>query len=586
MTGAQLLIKALLDQGVEYVFGYTGGAIMPVFDEIAKKGKKLKLFNTRNEQGAAFMAQGVSRATMHLAKPKTGVCLATSGPGAMNLVTGVADAIMDSTPIISISGQVAKSVIGTDAFQETDVVGVMLPITKQVYMPLTPEEIEVAVHEAFFIARSGRPGPVHIDIPKDIQFASATSDYEFNLKTYQPKVPGYKVHNLPDQEDITAAVQLINQAKRPVIFCGHGVRWSNAGKELVKFAEKINAPIAATLHGISAFSSDHPLYLGWMGMHGTVEANRAIQKADLIIAFGMRFDDRVTGKLDEYAKNADVIHVEIDPSEIDKNVKTTIGMNADAKSALEAFLAVKNLQFQERKQWFQEIKVFKKETGKWHDQELHKGSSANGKLWMKSVITSLSDVTNGEDILVMDVGQNQMIASKYYQFKKENTAFNSGGAGTMGASLPMAVGVKIARPEETVWSICGDGGFQMNIQELGTVMEHNIDVKIVILNNGYLGMVRQWQTLFFDGRYAGTPMLDPDFSKIAAAYGIPFQRIEKIKDAANAFKTAKKHKGAYILEFICDPSELVLPMIPAAQPFEKMIINKLETEIRNQKSEK
>jgi acetolactate synthase-1/2/3 large subunit len=572
MNGAQLLAKALKDAGVKYLFGYTGGAIMPFYDEM-EKDDGLKHIMARNEQGATFIAQGLSRASISTETPQIGCCLATSGPGATNLITGVGDAMMDSVPIMSITGQVSTGVIGTDAFQETDVVGIMLPITKQVYMPTDLTKIEETIHEAMYIAKTGRPGPVHIDIPKNIQQQEVTKGYSFDYKKYEPYLPGYKYHPIPDNNDIESAIELINKSQRPVIFCGHGVVLSNSGKDLLKFAEKINAPIASTIHGISAFPADHPMHLGWMGMHGTVEANRAIQNCDLIISFGMRFDDRVTGKLDEYAKHADVIHVEIDPSEIDKNVRTTVAVNADVKEAIKAFMTHKKLKKAEHKPWFNQIAEFKKETGEWHAKELENGYGAKGKLLMKTIITKLSKVTGGKDLIVTDVGQHQMITAKYYNFQTTNSLFLSGGAGTMGCSLPMSIGVKLARPDETVWSISGDGGFQMNIQELGAVMEHNIDVKIVILNNHFLGMVKQWQTLFFDGRFAGTPMLNPKYGKIAEAYGIPYMRIEKVEDIENAFETARNHKGAYILEFECDASEIVLPMIPSGARFEDMIVN-------------
>lgn len=574
MNGAQLLKKALKDAGVKHLFGYTGGAIMPFFDQYEKGEDDSKIMVARHEQGAAYMAQGVARGSVHQENPQIAACISTSGPGAMNMVTGVADAIMDSVPLLAISGQVGASVIGTDAFQETDVVGVMLPITKQTYMPLKTEKVEETIHEAIHIAMNGRPGPVAIDIPKNVQIQEVDKTYGFNHENYEADLPGFKYGTTPDQKQIDEAVKMINNAKQPVIFCGHGVRIANAGAELVQFAEKVKAPIATTLHGNTAFDTTHELHLGWMGMHGAVEANRAIEHSDLIISFGMRFDDRVTGKLDEYAKNADVIHVEIDASEIDKNVKTSIGINADAKETLNAFINHSELKTQPREEWFKKIEEYKKEMGSWHQEELEKGTGAMGRILMKSIITKLSDITNGEDILVMDVGQNQMMGSKYYKFKNVNTCFNSGGAGTMGASLPMAVGVKLVRPDETVWSINGDGGFQMNIQELGAVMENDINIKIIILNNEYLGMVRQWQTLFFDGRYAGTPMVSPSYGKIAEAYGLPYQFVEKIEDVEGALTAAREHNGAYVLEFACDASEVVMPMIPTGKPFSEMIVNK------------
>jgi acetolactate synthase I/II/III large subunit len=573
MNGAQLLKKAIKDADIKYVFGYTGGAIMPFYDEAERGEEKLEIIQARNEQGATYMAQGVTRGSYSNKEKQIGVALSTSGPGAMNLVTGVADAIMDSVAIITISGQVASGTIGTDAFQETDVVGVMMPITKQVYMPLKADHVEENFHEALYISRTGRPGPVHIDIPKDIQFGSTDEVYKFDFKKYKPRILDHKVRLEPDFDKLNDAVDLINKAERPVIFSGHGVKISNAGDKLLKFAETINAPISTTLHGNSSIPSNHRLNLGMMGMHGTVEANRAIQNADLIISFGMRFDDRVTGKLSEYAKDADVIHIEIDPSEIDKNVKTTIGIDADVNITLEKFNKRVDLISKERKEWFKLIQKYKDEMGQWHQEELERGTGKEDRLLMKTVISKLSKVTKGDDILVMDVGQHQMITNRYYSFNKINTAFNSGGAGTMGASLPMSIGVKLVRPDEVVWSISGDGGFQMNIQELGTIMQYGIDVKIVIMNNRFLGMVKQWQTLFFEDNYSGTPMHNPNFGKIAEGYGIPYRNVSKVDEIEDAFNQARNHKGAYMLEFECDSSEIVLPMIPTGSTFDKMIVN-------------
>lgn len=372
------------------------------------------------------------------------------------------------------------------------------------------------------------------------------------------------------------AAHLINRSERPLIFCGHGVINSCAGKMLQKFAEKVNIPIAFTLHGLSAMPADHPLSLGMMGMHGTVEANRAIMEADLLISFGMRFDDRVTGKLNEYAKDADVIHVEIDPSEIGKNVATTVAVNADVRRTLQVLLGDPMLTYKPRRRWFERITTFRKEVAGELREEIEKGVGDDGMLLMKSIVHQLSLLTEGKDLIVPDVGQHQMMAARFYNFQTENSWFASGGAGTMGASLPMAIGVKLARPHERVWSICGDGGFQMNIQELGTLMEQEVDIKILLFNNGYLGMVRQWQTLFFDGRYAGTPMKSPDFGFIARAYGIGYQKIEKKEDVLPGLKKAMSHEGAILTEFICDPSEVILPMIPSGGGFNDMIIRRPE----------
>jgi len=573
MKGTELVLRALHAKGVKYIFGYTGGAIMPIFDEMEKQ-KLFTFVMPRHEQGATFMAQGLSRASLSTDTPQIGVCMATSGPGAMNLVTGIADAHMDSVPMVSITGQVATGVIATDAFQESDVVGVMMPICKQTYMPLTTEEIEKTVHEAFYVATTGRFGPVVIDLPKDVQIQSVDEDYSFNPKTFRPKLPGFYYHPSPEREVVHQAIEMMNRSERPVMFCGHGVISSNAGAMLQEFAEKTNIPVAFTLHGLSAMPVDHPLSLGMMGMHGTVEANRAIMNADLIISFGMRFDDRVTGKLNEYAKNADVIHVEIDPSELDKNVATTVPINADVARTLHVMLHDPELVSKPRRRWLKEIETNRQETVAEVEAEVAAGVGDGGKLLMKTIIRRLSDITEGKDIIVPDVGQHQMMSARYYNFQTNNSWFTSGGAGTMGCSLPMAIGAKLARPDERVWSISGDGGFQMNIQELCTIMEHDTDVKIMILNNGYLGMVRQWQTLFFDGRYAGTPMISPNYEFIAKAYSLPYQKVTELDQVDAAIRTAIDHNGAYILEFVCDPSEVILPMIPSGGGFGDMIVSR------------
>ena len=570
MKGSELVIKALKDKGVKYVFGYTGGAIMPVFDEMEKQ-KVFSFIMSRHEQGAAFMAQGISRASISTTQPQIGVCMATSGPGAMNLVTGVADAGMDSVPLLAITGQVPSGVIATDAFQESDVVGVMMPLAKQVYMPLDVHKLEETIHEAVYLATSGRGGPVVIDIPKDVQILQTSEDYVFHPDRYEPDLPGFMYSPFPDRDNIKKAFALINRCDRPVIICGHGVISSNAGLLLRQLAEKANIPIAFTLHGLSALPVDHPLSLGMVGMHGTVEANRALMNADLIISLGMRFDDRVTGNLEKFGIDADVIHVEIDPSEIDKNVRTTVAINADTAEALKCMLKDPELVSKPRRHWFEQIESYRSEISNELTSEVEAGVGKEGQLLMKTITHKLSEITQGKDIIVADVGQHQMILARFYNFQTTNSWFTSGGAGTMGCALPMAVGVKLARPDERVWSISGDGGFQMNIQELGAVMEHGVDIKILLFNNGYLGMVRQWQTLFYDGRYAGTPMKNPDFGAIANAYGIHYRRVAKVEDIEDALLQAADHKGACMVEFLCDPSEIVLPMVPAGGGVEDMI---------------
>lgn len=579
MTGKELLLKALKEQKVKFLFGYTGGTIMPVFDEMEKRGD-FQFFMSRHEQGAAFMAQGVSRASLSQSDPQLGVCLATSGPGAMNLVTGIADAYMDSIPMVAITGQVTTDVIATDAFQESDVVGVMMPICKQTYMPLEPELLESTIHEGFYVAKTGRTGPVVIDVPKDIQNQSVDEGYAFDFSTYKPYLPGYFYSPTPEREPIKQAIDLINKSERPVLLCGHGVINSNAGELLRQFAEKMNIPVAFTLHGLSSMPVDHPLSLGMMGMHGTVEANRAIMQADLLIALGMRFDDRVTGKLNEYAQNADVIHVEIDPSEIDKNVTTSVAINADVYRTLHVLLGEPMLSYKPRRRWLEKIESSRQVMAEDLRQELDAGCTEEGLL-MKAIVHRLSEVTAGEDLIVSDVGQHQMMAARFYNFRKTNSWFASGGAGTMGCSLPMSIGVKLARPDERVWTISGDGSFQMNIQELGTIMEHQIDLKIIILNNGYLGMVRQMQTFFFDGRFAATPMQSPDFGIIAQAYGIRHIRVEQIGEVEPALREAMAHKGPIVLEFICDPAEVILPMIPVGGSLDDMLVRHPQKEAQD-----
>jgi acetolactate synthase-1/2/3 large subunit len=570
MKGSELVIKALRDKGVQYVFGYTGGAIMPVFDEMEKQ-KAFAFIMSRHEQGAAFMAQGVSRASLSTANPQIGVCMATSGPGAMNLVTGIADAGMDSVPLVAITGQVPTGVIATDAFQESDVVGVMMPLTKQTYMPLSVETIEESIHEAFLVATVGRGGPVLVDIPKDVQNQESADGYRFDPDAFDASLAGVLHSPHPDRESIRQAVTLINRSERPVILCGHGIISANAGEAMQRFAEKVNIPVAFTLHGLSAFPVDHRLSLGMVGMHGTVESNRALLNADLIIALGMRFDDRVTGNLATFAATADVIHVEIDPSEIDKNVKTSVAINASVAGALHQMIQNPELISKPRRLWFEQIEHFRREIAAEIEEEIRSGVGKEGQLLMKTIVSKLSDVTGGRDIIVADVGQHQMILARFYNFQTPNSWFTSGGAGTMGCALPMAIGVKLVRPNERVWSVSGDGGFQMNIQELGAVMEHEVDIKILLFNNGYLGMVRQWQTLFYDGRFAGTPMKNPDFGKIAAAYGIPYRQVSEVADIEEALSAAAAHRGAYMVEFLCDPSEVVLPMVPAGGGIADMI---------------
>lgn len=556
ITGAELLCQSLVEHQVRYLFGYTGGAIMPVYDQFPKF-PSLKHVMARNEQGAAFMAGGWARAT-----GQVGVCIATSGPGATNLLTGIADAQMDSVPVLAITGQVARGVIGTDAFQESDVVGMMIPVTKQTYMLEDAADIPQVVAEAMAIALDGRPGPVHIDIPKDVSFQEIeVQNWDKTLKYSFPKALGISKKQLEQVQE------LMSQASRPVVFVGHGVILSGCESQVRKFIEKSQMPFSSTLHGLSALPVDHPQHLGMMGMHGTVAANRAIAEADLIISMGMRFDDRVTGKLEEYAKDASVIHIDIDRSELGKNVQPDVGIHSDLKPAVKAL--TKLVEKKSYSEWYDKIEANKKI---WQQEE--KKMLHSKKILMSQVIKTLSVITGGMDNVVADVGQHQMFAARYYNFQRSNTWFNSGGAGTMGFALPTALGVKLARPQERVWAVIGDGSFQMNIQELGVILEENIDIKIIILNNNFLGMVQQWQDLFFEKRFVATPMHNPDFVKIAEAYGIGSKRIDDPQDLEKSLEEAACYEGAYLLEIVTDIEEIIFPMIPSGATFDEMIISK------------
>jgi acetolactate synthase-1/2/3 large subunit len=561
IKGAELMCRCLVEEGVTYLFGYTGGAIMPVYDAFPKY-PRLKHVMVRHEQAAAFAAQGMARATN-----RPGVCIATSGPGATNLMTGIADAHMDSIPIVAITGQVATAVIGTDAFQESDIIGMLVPVTKQSYILDDPYEIPRVVREAFYLANTGRKGPVNIDFPKDIANAVIPDEgFDTTIRYPVPPPAGIK------REQLAHARKLISEAKRPIVFVGHGVIQSGAQGQVRRFVERSRMPFSFTLHGISALPADHPQALGMMGMHGTVEANRAIQHADLIIALGMRFDDRVTGKLDEYAKDAEVIHVEQDPSEINKNVRATLAIYSDLKPAVAELAKV--VEPKPYKEWYAFAAENRKEWERVDPVNPGNGRGDGRSLLMGSVIRKLSELTDGRDNVVADVGQHQMFAARYYRFHRFNTWFNSGGLGSMGFSVPAAMGVKFARPAERVWVVVGDGSFQMNIQELGTIMEQRIDLKILLLNNNFLGMVRQWQDLFHGSRFVGTPVMNPDFIALAKAYGIAGERVKEGKALVPALQRAMRHKGAYLLEVVTDMEEMILPMIPSGARFSDMRITR------------
>ncbi len=548
ITGAEAMVKCLLAEGVDLIYGYPGGAIMPVYDEFYKYEKELHHVLTRHEQGAIHAAQGYARVSN-----KVGVAVATSGPGATNLITGIADAQIDSTPLVCITGQVGSHLLGSDAFQETDIISISTPVTKWNYQITKASEIPEVMAKAFYIARSGRPGPVLIDITKDAQFGQVDYFYEKceEIRSYKP-VPQIE----PDK--IAEAAELINKAKKPFIVWGQGLTLGKAEDEFKDFIEKAGIPSASTLLGLSALASDHPLHMGMVGMHGNYAPNKLTNECDVLIAIGMRFDDRVTGKLDTYAAQAKIVHFEIDPAEVDKNVKTDVAVMGDVKETLAAILPLINKK--DHKEWLQEFRdLYDIEYKEVIDAQIN--TRTNG-LTMAETIVALNKVTGGEAVIVSDVGQHQMVASRYSNFKHKRSKVTSGGLGTMGFALPAAIGAKMGAPEREVVAIIGDGGFQMNIQELGTVMQSKVPVKIIVLNNQFLGMVRQWQELFFDGRYASTTMTNPDFVMVAQGYGIKSKKVSERKDLAEAIEEMVASKESYFLEVAVEMEENVFPMIP------------------------
>ncbi|WP_366838194.1 biosynthetic-type acetolactate synthase large subunit [Chitinophaga sp.] len=552
ITGSEAVIRSLIEEGVDTIFGYPGGAIMPIYDALYDFQDQVRHILVRHEQGATHAAQGYARSS-----GRVGVAFATSGPGATNLVTGLADAYMDSTPMVCVTGQVAASLLGTDAFQETDVIGITMPITKWNIQVTRAEDIPAAMAKAFYIARSGRPGPVLVDITKNAQFG----EFEYSYKKCE-YIRSYRPVPELNQEAITAAAALINSAKKPFILCGHGVLLSGAEKELIALAEKAQIPVGSTLLGLSAVPVDHPMYVGLLGMHGNYGPNMLTGEADVVIAVGMRFDDRVTGDVESYVPNAKVIHIEIDAAEINKIIKADVAVHADAKQALAALLPQVNQA--DHTAWLQEFRdADKKEYDKVQQAELY---PTEGELKMAEVIRLISEKTNREAVLVTDVGQHQMVASRYYRFKNPNTNITSGGMGTMGFSLPAAMGAKTGTPEKEVVAIIGDGCFQMTLQELGTIHQSQIGVKIVILNNNFLGMVRQWQQLFFDKRYSSTEMVNPDFVQIAKGFYIPGQKVTARENISAAIDEMLAHKGAYLLEVVVEKEDNVFPMVPAGAP--------------------
>ncbi|MCB0196294.1 MAG: biosynthetic-type acetolactate synthase large subunit [Anaerolineae bacterium] len=554
-TGAEIVWECLIREGVEVVFGYPGGAILPTYDALSKYKDKIRHVLTRHEQGATHMADGYARAS-----GKVGVAMATSGPGATNMVTGIATAMMDSSPIVCITGQVATTAIGGDAFQETDVTGVTLPITKHNYLVTHIEDLAPTIREAFYIARTGRPGPVLVDIPKDVQNASI----EFVYPTEPIELPGYHPPAQATDEDVAAALELINSAERPVILAGHGVLISGAMKELRELAEKGNIPVTTTLLGIGGLPASHPMNMGMMGMHGTPWSNHAIQQADLLIACGMRFDDRVTGNLKTYSPNSKKIHIEIDASEINKNVKVDVGINADLGTVLRQINpGVKRL---DRSEWFGKIKDWEEDS---NERDILQFESPT--LLAAQAIRKIWEGTKGSAFVVTDVGQHQMLECQYYSHDDPYTLSTSGGAGTMGFSLPAAIGASFDVKDREIWVIVGDGCIQMTIMELATAVQENSNVNICIINNGYLGMVRQWQQMFYESRYNETPIYSPDYVKIAEAYRMPGYRVETLEDILPTMKKAQEHNGPVLIEFVVEQYDNVYPMVPAGADLHEMI---------------
>lgn len=549
LSGAEVLLRCLVAEGVDVLFGYPGGAIMPVYDALYSYADKLNHILVRHEQGAIHAAQGYARAT-----GKVGVALATSGPGAANLVTGLGDASIDSTPIVCITGQVAEHLLGTDAFQEMDVINTTLPVTKWNVQITEASAIAEQVAKAFYIARSGRPGPVLIDITKNAQF-EMIDDFEYKPCT---KVRTYSPQPTPDQLQLKEAAALINQAKRPYILAGQGILLGNAAEELKQFVEKTGIPVASTLLGLSCIPTSHPLYVGFLGMHGNYGPNVLTNECDVLIAIGMRFDDRVTGNVSKYAKQARVIHIDIDKAELNKIIKAEIPLHADVKEALTALLPLVNKNA--HSDW---LKQFHEAARREHEKVIQFAFHPLGKeLLMGEVVKELTEQSKGEAILVTDVGQHQMVASRYFNFKNPRTNITSGGAGTMGFALPAAMGARLGEPSKEVIAVIGDGGFQMTAQELGTIMQYNIPVKIVLLNNNFLGMVRQWQQLFFDKRYSFTEMKNPNFVALTEAYNIPAKKITERSDLREAVRKMLEHKGPYLLEVVVEKEENVFPMVP------------------------
>jgi acetolactate synthase-1/2/3 large subunit len=554
LTGAEILWATLVGEGVTDVFGYPGGAILPAYDALRKFPIRHVL--VRHEQGAAHMADGYARAS-----GEVGVAIATSGPGATNLVTGIATAMLDSIPIVCITGNVSSKVLGTDAFQEIDITGITLPVTKHNFLVNKPEDVAPCLRQAFQIARSGRPGPVLVDITKDAQQATAVFDFE------AAKPCPYRPHPMLTVEEsgLAAAVELIRNSKRPVILAGHGVIESGAMEQLRTLAERAQIPVGLTLLGLGGFPASHPLSLGMMGMHGEAWVNHAIQEADLLIACGMRFDDRVTGTLATYATKAKKIHIEVDPAEINKNVKVDVALVGDLREVLEQLLP--RIGGRDGSAWLKSIEASKGEVAVRDIKNL----PDLGRLYAAHVMHDLWRLTGGSAIVVTDVGQHQMWEAQYFRHEQPRTLITSGGLGTMGFALPAAIGAKFACPEKEVWVIAGDGGFQMTASELATIVQEKIKINIAIINNGYLGMVRQWQEFFYERNYEATPLVSPDFVKLAAAHGIPGRAVRTRGEVEAAVAEARSAPGAFLLNFMVSKEDSVYPMIPAGKALHEMI---------------